>query len=142
MSIASAPLTDIGHASRQEAALRPPSSSRRCSRASKASPTSPPCPSCNRFLGSLNDLEIAAKLLEELAPADDPAAGAAYTAGILRGWLGPRRAGPQALARGAAGIRQMLAVLDRLSGPPMRVSQALATRVAEPVARLKHPPWP
>ncbi len=41
-------------------------------------------------LGSLNDLEIAAKLLEELAPADDPAAGAAYTAGILRGWLAGR----------------------------------------------------
>jgi triphosphatase len=41
-------------------------------------------------LGSLNDLEIAAKLLDELAPEDDPAAGAAYSAGIVRGWLAAR----------------------------------------------------
>ena len=42
------------------------------------------------ILGNLNDLEIAAKLLEELAPEDDPALGAAYTAGIVRGWLAAR----------------------------------------------------
>ncbi len=42
------------------------------------------------ILGSLNDLEIAAKLLDELAPEDDPAPGAAYSAGIVRGWLAAR----------------------------------------------------
>jgi len=39
------------------------------------------------ILGRLNDLEIAAKLLDELAPADDPAVDAAYASGIVRGWL-------------------------------------------------------
>lgn len=39
------------------------------------------------ILGRLNDLEVAGKLLDELAPAEDPAAGAAYAAGIARGWL-------------------------------------------------------
>jgi triphosphatase len=39
------------------------------------------------ILGRLNDLEVAGKLVEVLAPAEDPAAGAAYAAGIVRGWL-------------------------------------------------------
>jgi len=39
------------------------------------------------ILGNLNDLEIARKLLDDLAPADDPAAGAAHSSGIVRGWL-------------------------------------------------------
>ena len=39
------------------------------------------------ILGSLNDVETAGKLLDELAPAEDPAAGAAYASGIVRGWL-------------------------------------------------------
>jgi triphosphatase len=39
------------------------------------------------ILGRLNDLEVAGKLLDELAPAEDAAAGAAYAAGIVRGWL-------------------------------------------------------
>ena len=41
-------------------------------------------------LGSLNDLEVATKLLDVLAPADDPAAGAAHASGIVRGWLAAR----------------------------------------------------
>jgi triphosphatase len=39
------------------------------------------------ILGRLNDLQVAAKLLEELAPAEDPAAGAAHASGIVRGWV-------------------------------------------------------
>jgi len=39
------------------------------------------------ILGHLNDLEIAGKLLDQLAPADDRAPDAAYAAGIVRGWL-------------------------------------------------------
>jgi triphosphatase len=39
------------------------------------------------ILGRLNDLEVAGRLLDELGPAEDPAAGAAYASGIVRGWL-------------------------------------------------------
>jgi inorganic triphosphatase YgiF len=38
------------------------------------------------ILGRLNDLEVAGKLLDELAPAQDPAVDA-YATGIVRGWL-------------------------------------------------------
>jgi CHAD domain-containing protein len=38
-------------------------------------------------LGRLNDIETAGKLLDELAPAEDQAPGAAHAAGIVRGWL-------------------------------------------------------
>ncbi|MDQ2963119.1 MAG: CHAD domain-containing protein [Pseudomonadota bacterium] len=38
-------------------------------------------------LGHLNDLEIAGKLLDELAPGDNAAPGAAHATGIVRGWL-------------------------------------------------------
>ncbi len=50
-------------------------------------PTSLRCPSCNPILGRLNDLEIARKLLDEIAPAEDALPGAAYASGIVRGWL-------------------------------------------------------
>ena len=38
-------------------------------------------------LGRLNDLEVAGKLLDELAPGTDGAPGAAHATGIVRGWL-------------------------------------------------------
>jgi inorganic triphosphatase YgiF len=38
-------------------------------------------------LGRLNDLEVAGKLLDELAPRKEGAPGAANTTGIVRGWL-------------------------------------------------------
>jgi inorganic triphosphatase YgiF len=38
-------------------------------------------------LGRLNDFEIAGKLLDELAPAEDGAPGVAHAIGIARGWL-------------------------------------------------------
>jgi len=38
-------------------------------------------------LGRLNDFEIAGKLLDEIAPADDGAPGVAHAIGIVRGWL-------------------------------------------------------
>ncbi|HEX5864837.1 MAG TPA: CHAD domain-containing protein [Casimicrobiaceae bacterium] len=38
-------------------------------------------------LGRLNDVETAGKLLDELAPGEDRAPGAAHAAGIVRGWL-------------------------------------------------------
>jgi triphosphatase len=39
------------------------------------------------ILGRLNDLEVAGKLLDELAPAEDAAAGAAHASGIVSGWV-------------------------------------------------------
>ena len=39
------------------------------------------------MLGRLNDLEVAGKLLDELAPGKDGAPGAAHATGIVRGWL-------------------------------------------------------
>ena len=39
------------------------------------------------ILGRLNDVEVATKLLDELAPAEDLAPGAAYASGIVRGWV-------------------------------------------------------
>jgi triphosphatase len=38
-------------------------------------------------LGRLNDFEIAGKLLDEIAPADDGPPGVAHAIGIVRGWL-------------------------------------------------------
>jgi triphosphatase len=38
-------------------------------------------------LGRLNDLEVAAKLTDELAPRDGVDAGAAHASGVVRGWL-------------------------------------------------------
>jgi inorganic triphosphatase YgiF len=39
------------------------------------------------LLGRLNDLEIAGKLLDELAPGDDGTPGVAHAIGVVRGWL-------------------------------------------------------
>ena len=39
------------------------------------------------ILGHLNDLEIAGKLLDHVAPEQDAAPGAAYATGVVRGWL-------------------------------------------------------
>jgi CHAD domain-containing protein len=38
-------------------------------------------------LGRLNDLEVAATLVDELAPRDEADAGVAYAGGVVRGWL-------------------------------------------------------
>lgn len=38
-------------------------------------------------LGRLNDLEVAARLLDEVAPREHADAGIAYASGVLRGWL-------------------------------------------------------
>jgi triphosphatase len=38
-------------------------------------------------LGRLNDLSVARRLLDEIAPRDDPTAGVAHVSGVVRGWL-------------------------------------------------------
>ena len=44
-------------------------------------------------LGRLNDLEVAGRLVEEIAPRDGTDAGVAHSSGVVRGWLAASKGG-------------------------------------------------
>ncbi len=92
------------------------------------------------ILGRLNDLEIAGKLLDEIAPAEDALRRRRLRVGCrARLACRPRRAAAQAPARGTAAVCQVRAILDCVTGRAVLESAEIGHRVAKQVYLREEP---